>query len=335
MSVNIQAIQSMLENSNQLKKQLGLYSNNDGTNWFSMKKDGDYEVRILDIGDFSSGVHWNVLEGKEGRAGGTLRCPLVYNGGSGSCPVCELVEQMANSENAHERKQAQELKVQIRYPILLVDLNQPGKPVPRVYEAPISVVQGIMKWVANRKYGNIMDLDTGRNIVISRSKDHKGFTKYEVMPDPETSKIEIDPESIPQLREILKPRSREDIEYAIENGELPELNKSDSAEEPEQARKPSKYSKGLPSQKTRDEEQLDSRVRQTVETVPSSLKQKLSLKKPTVIQEENTEEELPEEQPAPVNRLATRVAQQPIPEQQNKPAGLSVSERLRAMRKTS
>ncbi len=335
MPVDIAKIKSFWENDAKRKQEIGLYAKRDGLNYFVIKDEGEYEIRVLELGTFYAGAHWGILEGREGRNGGSVKCPRAFD--SSDCPVCELVETMFNSDNPKDREQAENWKVKIRYPILVIDLNEKGtEPTPRIYEAPKTVYEGIMKWITNPKYKDVTDLETGRNMTIIRSKRKDGFVQYDVQPDPTPSAIDIDPEKLPKLEEVLRPRSYGDIEYALQNGSYPD-KPSEDVEEKEaprrpaaaapSLRKPTPYAKGLPATKTADEEPEAPEVEEAPAPKPlarqplSSLKSRVVAKAP--VEPEVEEEAEEEEKPAPrqVTQTGPKLA-----------IGSAISDRLRAMR---
>jgi len=87
---------------------------NKGGPWFSIKEDGEREVRILKLPEFKTGTHWNVIEGKNG-GNASIRCPRVIL--NEACPICEYVEELGQSEKPEDQDAQLNLRV--------VDLDQP------------------------------------------------------------------------------------------------------------------------------------------------------------------------------------------------------------------
>lgn len=239
-----------------------------GVDWFSMKQDGSYEVRILDIPMMTSGVHWGILKGIENKPGGTIKCPKVFN--DSPCPVCEMVEALAVSSKAEEQEQAKRWKAKIKYPVILIDLREDvPAPKPRVWEATFQALEDIHSWGSNPKYGDITHPQNGRNVEIVKTTVRRGafeYAEYKVQPDPDRSSINLQGVTMPDLQKVFKPRSYEDIEYAILNGKYPGQNEESFEEEKPKAPAnrfttpsipskivPTNYSKGLPGPKVRDE----------------------------------------------------------------------------------
>lgn len=247
---------SFIKNDKKNKSRLGLYSKTGKNNFFNIKDDGEYEIRVLAMGTFYSGTHWNVLER------GTVRCPRAFAGDE--CPVCDLAEKLAGSGDKNDAKEADKLKVNVKYPMIVVDLSEPGSPTPRIYEAPKTVFEGIAKYTDKKLgYGNIFSHENGRNFVLVRYKDDN-FTKYDVRPAANGSPIDLEGTLIPDLKTVLKPRSYAEIEYALEYGEYPQKSDDEVEAQPDEPKrtatvsttdkKPTSYGKGLPAPKVQDEE---------------------------------------------------------------------------------
>lgn len=266
MPVNIKAAQEFLARDRSRREELGL-SNGGGQNTFKTPEDGDYEVRVLGMENFMIGIHWGVLKARQGKkSGAAIKCPKAFD--NSPCPVCEWIDELMQSEDANNHAFAKELELQIKYPMLVLDLqDESGEPVVKVYEAPWSVYNGVIEWCANPKFGDITDFKTGRNITIKRTTT--GVTRYQVQPDPDRTPVDVDESSLPNLMEIFAPRSYEDIQYAIENGELPETERQQERGRAQQIgrgnrpsvsapsagrRAPTAYGRGLPAPKTQDEE---------------------------------------------------------------------------------
>lgn len=263
MGVDFNKMKQFMESAKSRQKSFG--RSDGGVDWFTMKQDGSYEVRILDIPMLTTGAHWSILRGEGMRKGGSIKCPKIYD--DSPCPVCEMVEMFSNSSNEEEQKQAKELRAKPRYPILLIDLNEEGSvPKPRVWEAPYQALEEIHRWGSNPKYGDITHPENGRNAEIVRTTVKKGsfeYAEFKIMPDPDKSSIDLQGVQIPDLRALFKPRSYEEIEYAMNYGEYPKTG-TESFEEEEPAKPaakankftkptPKPYDKGLPAPKVAEE----------------------------------------------------------------------------------
>lgn len=228
--------------------------------FFNTPRDGEYEVRILAMMSFQSGAHWNIVEGREGKKGPPVRCPRIYE--NSRCPICEYIDSICRTKDSKKIDEVKKLMARPRYPMIVVDMDdarEKGFATPLIYEAPSTVYFPILNSSKTSRfdYGNFMDVEDGRSILITRGKNKKNdFTEYSVIFSPEKSALEYEIGDIPDIEKILSPRSEEDIAYALENGEFPSSEDKDDSDKKEE-KKATRYSKGLPGPKTRDEEPED------------------------------------------------------------------------------
>lgn len=223
--------------------------------WWAPPKgnNSESEIRVIKLllpPNNVHGTHWGILEGRDDKRGGSIRCPLVYD--KSPCPICEMVEMKINSNDEEEVSFAKKRQVQFRYPMIIMDMAKDADKSLKIYEAPRTVYQSIIDFSTKPKYAPIVDLDNGRNINLSKTKDGR-FVKYNVVPDFDRSRVNIEESKIPDLLEILKPRSYEDIQYALINGSFPAKDESVDLDESE-VRKPNLYKQGLPNTKLVDED---------------------------------------------------------------------------------
>lgn len=254
-------------------------NNNKGKSaWFSIREDGEYEVRVLKLAPFRSGDHWDVIKGDDGKKQ-TIACPRIILGKP--CPICELVDQLMESESEEDHAKAKDLAAQERYPMVVLEVGN-GDDQPKIYQAPKSVYYGVWELIsqASGGYKDLLSFQRGRNIIIKRSKKPgKRWTDYTVVPSPDRTALDselVNQELIDSLLNNLTPRSYEDIEYAMDHGKFPDLQEDKPKARVVAKSKPvpTSYSKGLPAPKTRHEE-------------------------PEEIEEEEMED-IPEPQPRPV-----------------------------------
>lgn len=260
MAIDLEKAKKFLENDYQRREALGVTSEGDGNKYFSIKKDGQSYIRVLAIETFMLGSHWGVLDGKEGRNGKALRCPKAFD--NSPCPICQAVLQLSKSEDPYDQKQAEAWQVKIKYPMLVINLEEASDEfVPRLYEAPKSIWQAVLEWCSNPQWGDITSLESGRNVTITREKA-KGSKMYTFQPDPNQTSIEIDPNTLPDLKTAFAPESFEDLQYAMTNGILPpkakeedkKIKRNFAVATAPATKKPTPYSKGLPAPKVQDEE---------------------------------------------------------------------------------
>ncbi len=271
MPIDLKSAIALAGNDRKRREALGLFHDEGGYKWFNMREDGEYDIRVLEWHpDMMAGSHWNVLEGKEGKKGASVRCPKVYDMRN-ACPICEKVIELSKSDHPDDRTYAKALQVKITYPMIVLDLNeQSDQIIPRIFESTKTVWDEVLNWSKNPRYGDVTDYETGRGLTVSRDKNRKP-KMYVVMPHPDRQAIDLTGIDLPDLKVALKPRSYDDLANALLTGELPPLPK-DEQQKPRQARpvqrtiqsrppaiapKPSAYSAGLPATKTQDEEYDD------------------------------------------------------------------------------
>ena len=202
-----------------------------GYSYFQMKEPGKYEVRIIDMLPQQSAQHWGILSGKDGKFGGGVRCPKVYDGSD--CPVCEYVESLKIRNDKESENEIKEIRAKFKYPMTVLWIGDDSEsPKPRIFEAPHQVFEPLMEYLENPKYVDLLDYQRGRNITILRTGRGRD-TKYSIQVDPDKSSVDIDVDSLPDLRTALKPPSYEQIQYALENGTWPEKDESPRTPEPQ------------------------------------------------------------------------------------------------------
>jgi len=128
------------------------------------------------------------------------------------CYVCNVAEAVrANNPDLTRR-----LFRRRRFFMNIVDLNQPGKGV-QVYACGPTVARDIFSYVRDRKrYGLVLDPDSGRNIVIERigqGRDSRYIVKIDPEPTPIPNKKWLD--SLYNLDEIVRPPTDEDMRAAL------------------------------------------------------------------------------------------------------------------------
>jgi len=139
--------------------------------------------------------------------------------GSDRCPVCEQVRDLYKTKNAEDKELAKDIKVQTRILYNIIDLDDVNKGI-QVWMSGVDVLEQILAYCANLKYGWIPDPENGRNIdvVFTEGKNTKsGYNEYNVQPDPDRSAI-ADPEWLLQmvdLNSLVKPTSIEDVEILL------------------------------------------------------------------------------------------------------------------------
>lgn len=264
---DIKKIKAHWEQERKTGRFKGYNSGDNQSSFYSIGKDGEYELRILAMLPYQTGSHWNVLEGRDGKKGAPVKCPRLFD--NSECPICEYVEDLASSGDERKEDEASKMKARPRHPMIVVDMDQAreeGVATPKIYEAPVSVYFKILENSTSTRFdmSDFMDMDKGRSVVVKRAKNKNGFTEYSIMFSPNSEPLEYELKEIPEYEKLLKPRSAEDILQALETGEMP----AKQEEKEEEKTKPKRYDRGLPATKTREEKRtLRKPLRQEVEEI--------------------------------------------------------------------
>jgi hypothetical protein len=118
-------------------------------------------------------------------------CPRSANK-KNRCPVCEAAVLLRKGGNPSDQALANRLTGKRRHLINLIDLKNDTEIAKgiQIYECGGSVNDAIMQW-CNEKWGDPIDLDSGRNLTLSMKVPggDKMRTEYSITPDPTTSSI--------------------------------------------------------------------------------------------------------------------------------------------------
>lgn len=254
MPISVERAKKFLAGHQSRQANLGI-SKSGGGNYYYIKSDGKYKIRILDIDELMIGEHWGVLSGKNGKRGAPLYCPKAFN--NSPCPICEYSDHLRESDSDEEVEQGESIRARTSYPMLILDMDSEDNKRPLLYKAPYTVYKSVVEWLDTDDAKDMMDLENGRNIVITRGPDPKNqMTGYSVKPEFKVTPIKLDPKNLVNMRDLVTPLSYEDLEYALEHGELPE-NKEEKKSRSLQYKKPESsgekppttYAKGRPSVK--------------------------------------------------------------------------------------
>jgi hypothetical protein len=187
---------------------------------------GENEIRILPNwkldphGDFYRETAYHKHLGTSG----DKQVVCLIREGEESCPVCALQKQLYKTKDPQDVELAKSIKAQTRVLWNIVDLKDKEKGV-QIWMTGIQVLEDVLAYCANLKFGDITHPITGRNItvVFTEAKNTvKGFNEYKIQADPQQS--EIDPEwleNLVDLDSLVKTSSYEEIEDLL-SGKPPE-----------------------------------------------------------------------------------------------------------------
>jgi len=130
-------------------------------------------------------VHWGV--GPEKRRV-MCRQTLTQQKEPVYCPVCEWAASLQNSNKKEDVVLGKELQAQDRYVMNIIDIAEPEKGV-QIFECGKGLFNDILQLFLDEEYGDIDDLNTGRNVKIERVGSTKFDTRYSVMPAAQQSRV--------------------------------------------------------------------------------------------------------------------------------------------------
>lgn len=146
--------------------------------WFNPKT-GRNVVRILpEVGDmeyFYQPVGKHQLPGDK-----QVHCPSFTSEGELPCPVCEIVDQLYKAGDKGSKNLADQLRVRKKFWMNVIDRNNEDAG-PLIFPAGPVIFGAISTIIADPDYGDIMDVETGIDLVIERSGEGLS-TEYQVNP---------------------------------------------------------------------------------------------------------------------------------------------------------
>lgn len=161
-------------------------------------KDGDNELRILppsleyladsvDYIGYEYLIHYNLGSEDDKQA---EVCPKTFGKGP-KCPVCEAVSKLYRLNTPEDKALAGTIRAKKRHIFNVIDLREPDKGI-QIMETGPKIYESIVVFVTNPKWGDLLDLDKGRNITITKTdakKSGTGYIEYSVAPDPTQESI--------------------------------------------------------------------------------------------------------------------------------------------------
>lgn len=149
------------------------------------------------------------------------------------CPVCEMVRGLYKTKNKEDADLAKTIKSQVRVLYNMIDLDSPEKGV-QVWMSGVDILEQLLAYCGNPKYGDLTDPERGRNIDLFMAKNTKtGFNEYNVQPDPERTSIN-DPEWLGQMADLdalVKPMSVEELDALLKGLPVGEEKPEEKPEE--------------------------------------------------------------------------------------------------------
>ncbi len=123
--------------------------------------------------------------------------------GQPKCPVCEVISELYKLKTDEDKEYAKSIKAQTRAIYNIIDLDEPEKG-PQIYMSGVDVMEQILRYIANPKYGAIDNPQTGRNCTVTYTdgkSTRSGFPETNIQADPDTSTI-ADMEWLEKLHDL-------------------------------------------------------------------------------------------------------------------------------------
>ncbi len=170
------------ERAKELKKQLQDEANRMPT-W--SPKEGRYVVRFLppwseagEIG-YKARWHWNLpIEPPN------MPCPHTVEH---ECELCDYIKELRVKK--HPKAQEMFAKRRIFYNIILREEEDKG---PQVYASGVQVYEAVLAYLYDDEWGDITDIETGRDMILERTGQGKDDTRYQLLPTKNASPLHAD-----------------------------------------------------------------------------------------------------------------------------------------------
>ena len=235
MGLDVNKLQERAERKS--AKRTDRFNLQDGENYLRLLPPSlEYLKEDVDYITFEYLMHYNL--GIEGNRTAEV-CPKIL-GKQHRCPICEVVFKLYKTQDATDKTLAGSIRAKGRHIYNVLDLNNLDKGI-QIMETGPKIYDEIVKFIANPKYSDILDLDQGRNITITKTpgkESSSGFAEYDVIPDPDITSIK---DKLPEnwKKQLIKleasipvPKSYEEIKNILEGEESSseETTTSDSAD---------------------------------------------------------------------------------------------------------
>jgi len=172
MGININKLKAMKENLGKT-----------GKNEYWKPEDGKNVIRVLPAveGDeFYKEVYTHYHVGADEKS---VICAKTEER---DCPICKELEKLKKGSKT-DKELADSMRSKKAYYLQIITPDEPD--VPKLYPAPQTVFKGLLDIILDPDYGDITDIEEGREITIERTG--KGLsTKYSILPKPKVSSLD-------------------------------------------------------------------------------------------------------------------------------------------------
>ena len=184
----------------------------------------EYLTESVDYIAFEYLIHYNL--GVEGDKKAEV-CPKTY-GKPHKCPICEAVAKLYKLNTAEDKALAGQLRAKRRFLFNVIDMNEKDKGI-QILEMGPKNYEALVVFITNPKWGDLLDLDKGRDITINKTnakESSTGWAEYSVAPDPNITSIrEVLPKNFKEGIGLLKKaipvaKSYEELKAVLEGEEV-------------------------------------------------------------------------------------------------------------------
>jgi len=179
------------------------------------------------------------------------------------CPICEAVARLYKNDTVEDKALAGDIRAKKRHIFNVIDLNNPEKGI-QIMETGPKLYEDLIVYVTNPKWGDLLDLDTGKNVVITKTDGKEsatGYTEYRITPDPTSSSVrKVLPENFKEQIGLLQkavptPLTYDELKVILEGGVLETAKKPVEAESEEKEPEEPAVQKSAPAVKTTEKVQ--------------------------------------------------------------------------------
>ena len=221
---------------------------------FWMAKPNKNYIRVLPnwTGDLAADFYYETQFHKKLGTGRDKSSACLIAEGKPECPVCKTCHELWTTKDPENSSLAKDMKATTRVYYNVVDLNDKAKGV-QVMVSGVDVLEQLLAWCTNPKYGDVTDPIKGRNVelLLTEGKNTRsGFNEYDVQPDPDRSPIEKPEwlEAMVDLKALVKPLSYEALEALMMGRQIEEQPEKQEAPKAETTEPNTEPASGPPPQ---------------------------------------------------------------------------------------
>ncbi len=148
-------------------------------------KEGRWRIRFLppwssagEVG-YQARIHWNLPPDNN-----SMPCPHTVER---ECELCDYIKELRIQK--HPKAAEMYAKRRIFYNIILRDEEDKG---PQVYASGVQVYEAVLAYLYDDEWGDITDVETGRDMILERTGQSKEDTRYQLLPTKDASPLHTD-----------------------------------------------------------------------------------------------------------------------------------------------